>query len=176
MHSKRSFGIPRTDRLKKIMIQNMAKQKRGIRPGGERGKHIYLRSTRWWKGLGAHFTCKLPTTNHESRTVDQEPRTKNHKPHRIHDATKRFPDVFMPDVRISQSQSQTVRGDSLTYKSHVVKDYESDLDNKPGHIRVAEREGTKNAKEKAKPERYTIEAGEIKDYFVSLIAEGISTD
>ena len=86
------------------------------------------------------------------------------------------PKFTMPHVSISQSQSQTACGDPFPYKPPVVKDYKSDLDNKPGHIRVAEREGTKNGKEKAKPERYTIEAGEIKDYFVSLIAEGISTD
>ena len=64
----------------------------------------------------------------------------------------------MPDVKISQSQSQTVRGDPFPNKSPVVENYESDMKHQPLYIRVvAERERTEEGKEKAKPKRYTIE-------------------
>ena len=49
----------------------------------------------------------------------------------------------MPNVRSSQSQNRTVSGDAFLYKSPVVEDYESDLEDQPFHIRAAERERSK---------------------------------
>ena len=60
----------------------------------------------------------------------------------------RRPDLPMPAVRISRSQSQIICGDSFPRKSPVIEDYESDMEHKPQHICAAEREGTQKGKRK----------------------------